>query len=104
MAAGESLTPGSQQNPGQGTLHLLLDFMKMSVQLLKDGRRIQWNLTLFLMKVNIPGAGEAQIFCQCLQKVLLEIMFIHFVMQQKVKTLEQKMQPSLTYGFLIMLR
>lgn len=37
-------------------------------------------------------------------QVLLEIMFIHFVMQQKVKTLEQKMQPSLTYGFLIMLR
>ncbi|XP_030905528.2 GPI ethanolamine phosphate transferase 1 isoform X3 [Melopsittacus undulatus] len=42
--------------------------MKTSVQLLKDGRRIRWNLTLFSMKVNIPGAGEAQIFCQCLQK------------------------------------
>ena len=37
-------------------------------------------------------------------QVLLEIMFIRFVTRQKVKTLEHRMQPSLTRGFLIMLR
>lgn len=35
----------------------------------QDGKKTQWNLILFSMKVNIPGVGEVQTFCLCLPKV-----------------------------------